>query len=57
LHRFLPCPAAADSIRIGLVSEITGPKCRGRQLYPNGAKLAVDALNQKGGILGKRSNW
>src|SRR5258706_8852945 len=46
--------AAADTIRIGLISEITGPNAEAGSYTLNGAKLAVDAINKKGGILGKQ---
>jgi len=46
--------AAADPIRIGLVSEITGPNAEAGSYTINGAKLAVEQINKKGGILGKQ---
>ena len=46
--------AAADSIRIGLISEITGANAEAGGYTINGARLAVDAINKKGGILGKQ---
>src|SRR5258708_20512258 len=46
--------AAADSVRIGLISEITGPNAEAGSYTVNGARLAVDAVNKKGGILGKQ---
>ena len=51
---FFGVSAAADTIRIGLISEITGPNAEAGSYTLNGAKLAVDAINKKGGILGKQ---
>jgi branched-chain amino acid transport system substrate-binding protein len=45
---------AADPIRIGLVSEITGPNAEAGSYTINGAKLAVEEINKKGGILGQQ---
>ena len=46
--------AAADTIRIGLISEITGPNAEAGSYTINGAKLAAEAINKKGGVLGKQ---
>lgn len=46
--------AAADTLRIGLISEITGPNAEAGSYTLNGARLAVEAINKKGGILGKQ---
>ncbi len=46
--------AAADTIRIGLISEITGPNAEAGSYTINGAKLAVEQINKKDGILGKQ---
>jgi branched-chain amino acid transport system substrate-binding protein len=43
---------AADPIRIGLVSEITGPNAEAGANTVNGAKLAVEEVNKAGGVLG-----
>ena len=45
---------AADTIPIGLISEITGPNAEAGSYTINGAKLAVEEINKKGGILGKQ---
>jgi branched-chain amino acid transport system substrate-binding protein len=45
---------AADTIQIGLISEITGPNAEAGSYTINGAKLAVEVINNKGGILGKQ---
>jgi branched-chain amino acid transport system substrate-binding protein len=44
--------SAADPIRIGLVSEITGPNAEAGANTVNGAKLAVEEVNKAGGVLG-----
>ncbi len=46
--------AAADTIKIGLVSEITGPNAEAGSYTVNGAKLALDEINKAGGVLGKQ---
>ena len=43
---------AADPVRIGLVSEITGPNAEAGANTVNGAKLALEEVNKAGGILG-----
>ncbi len=45
---------AADTIPIGLVSEITGANAEAGAYTINGAKLAVEQINKKGGTLGKQ---
>lgn len=45
---------AADTVKIGLIAEITGPNAEAGNYTLNGAKLAVDFINKKGGILGKQ---
>ncbi|NMM06932.1 ABC transporter substrate-binding protein [Polaromonas sp.] len=44
---------AADPIRIGLVSEITGPNAEAGANTVNGAKLALEEVNKGGGVLGR----
>ena len=44
---------AADPIRIGLVSEITGPNAEAGANTVNGAKLALEEVNKAGGVLGR----
>ncbi|HEX7952522.1 MAG TPA: ABC transporter substrate-binding protein, partial [Burkholderiales bacterium] len=46
--------AGADTVRIGLVSEITGANAEAGSYTINGARLAVEQINKKGGILGKQ---
>ncbi|HZP92193.1 MAG TPA: ABC transporter substrate-binding protein [Burkholderiales bacterium] len=48
------CGAFADTIKIGLVSEITGPNAEAGSYTINGARLAAEQINKKGGILGKQ---
>jgi branched-chain amino acid transport system substrate-binding protein len=45
---------AADTVKIGLIAEITGPNAEAGTYTINGAKLAVEDINRKGGILGKQ---
>lgn len=44
----------SDTIRIGVVSEVTGNNATYGNSINNGIKLAVDQLNEKGGLLGKK---
>ncbi len=46
--------AAADTLKIGVVNEITGPQAEGGLFTVNGLKLAVDEINKAGGVLGKQ---
>lgn len=54
---WLSCVAAAfgaDPIRIGVVNEITGPQAEGGRFTINGIQLALDEINQGGGLLGRK---
>jgi len=44
---------AADPIKIGMISESTGPNAEAGVYQINGAKLAVEEINQAGGVLGR----
>ncbi len=44
---------AADVIKIGLVSEITGVNAEAGSYAVNGTRLAIDMINKNGGVLGK----
>lgn len=46
--------AAQDTVRIGVVNEITGPSAEQGLFNVNGVKLAVDEVNANGGLLGKK---
>ncbi len=45
---------AAETIKIGLVNETTGPNAEAGQFTVNGAQLAQEEINKAGGILGKQ---
>jgi branched-chain amino acid transport system substrate-binding protein len=45
---------AADTIKIGLVNETTGPNAEAGSYTVNGTRLAVDEINAKGGIMGRQ---
>ncbi len=45
---------AAESIRIGIIQPLTGSVALDGQAAVNGARLAVEQINAKGGTLGKR---
>jgi branched-chain amino acid transport system substrate-binding protein len=44
---------AAEAIRIGVVNEITGPQAEGGRFTVNGIRLALEEINQAGGVLGR----
>jgi branched-chain amino acid transport system substrate-binding protein len=45
---------AADSIKIGMITESTGPNSEAGLYQLNGAKLALDEVNKAGGVLGRQ---
>jgi branched-chain amino acid transport system substrate-binding protein len=45
---------AADPIKIGMITESTGPNSEAGLYQINGAKLALEAINQAGGVLGRQ---
>ncbi|MFQ5913837.1 MAG: ABC transporter substrate-binding protein [Nitrospinota bacterium] len=45
---------AQDTIKIGLVQPLTGPVSFGGNTLLNGARLAVEEINAKGGVIGKK---
>lgn len=44
----------ADTLKIGFVSEITGPQAEAGQFTLNGVKMALEEINKAGGVLGKQ---
>jgi len=51
---FVAAAPGADPIRIGVVNEITGPQAEGGRFTVNGIQLALDEINQAGGLLGRK---
>src|SRR5437588_9211083 len=45
---------AQDSIKIGVNEPLTGPFAASGTYVTNGARIAADEINAKGGILGKK---
>ncbi len=45
---------AAETIKIGVVSPLTGPAAESGGFQRNGIKLAMDAINARGGVLGRQ---
>jgi len=45
---------AADTVKIGVTAPLTGPSAETGSYQIQGAKLAVEEINQAGGILGKK---
>ena len=45
---------AAETIKIGLVNETTGPNAEAGQFTVNGAQLAQEEINKAGGIMGRQ---
>src|SRR5512132_185666 len=46
--------AAQDSIKVGVIQPLTGAFAASGTYVVNGAKIAADEINAKGGILGKK---
>ena len=44
---------AQETIKIGQIAPATGPNAQNGRFMTNGAKLAVEAMNSAGGVLGK----
>ena len=49
--------AAADAVRIGALFPFTGPLALLGQESFNGATIAADMVNEKGGVWGKKIEW
>ncbi len=50
-----PAPLLAeDTLKIGMVQPLTGPAAESGKYQTQGAKLAVEAVNKAGGVLGKQ---
>jgi branched-chain amino acid transport system substrate-binding protein len=47
------CKQKKDTVRIGFFGPLTGPTAQAGQALRNGARIAVEQINQKGGLLGK----
>eukprot|EP01037_Dinobryon_pediforme_P005737 gene5737-5800_t len=48
---------ADETIKIGGIVPITGPAAEAGRFMQNGAKMAIEAINEKGGVLGKKIEW
>ena len=48
---------AEDTIKIGGIAPITGPAAEAGKFMQYGANMALDAINAKGGVLGKKMEW
>lgn len=48
------CPIAADTIKIGVNQPLTGPAAASGTYVTDGARIAADQINAKGGILGQK---
>src|SRR5204862_6260095 len=46
--------AAQDSIKVGVIQPLTGAFAASGNYVANGAKIAADEINSKGGVLGKK---
>jgi branched-chain amino acid transport system substrate-binding protein len=47
-------PAAAQDIKIGLVTALSGQSARAGEAITRGLTIAIDELNAKGGVLGRK---
>ncbi len=48
---------ADETIKIGGIVPITGPAAEAGRFMQNGASMAIEAINAKGGVLGKKLEW
>src|SRR5262245_9494308 len=46
--------ASADTLKIGMVQPVTGAAAESGKYQVQGAKLAAEAINRTGGVLGKQ---
>ena len=46
--------SAQDTIKIGVTMPLTGPVAASGNYVTNGARIAADVINRKGGVLGKK---
>ena len=47
-------PVYAQDIKIGLVAALTGPSAQSGESITRGLTVAIDEINAKGGVLGKK---
>jgi branched-chain amino acid transport system substrate-binding protein len=45
---------AADPIKIGLVAALSGPSAQSGEAITRGLTVAIDEINAKGGVLGRK---
>ncbi len=57
LTAFSGAVCAADTVKVGIVDTYTGPATAFTQDVLDGFKLAVDKINAKGGVLGKKIEY
>ena len=50
---FAPGAQAADPIKIGLVTALSGQSARAGEAITRGATIAIEEINAKGGVLGR----
>jgi branched-chain amino acid transport system substrate-binding protein len=48
---------ADDTLKIGGIVPVTGPAAEAGRFMQNGAAMAIEAINAKGGVLGKKVEW
>src|SRR4051812_4511206 len=48
---------SGDTIKVGTLLSVTGPAANLGDKMRKGAELAVEEINQRGGIAGKRVEW
>src|SRR5262249_38119931 len=54
LAHVMTTAAAQDSIKVGVIQPLTGAFAASGNYVANGAKIAADEINAKGGVLGKK---
>ena len=50
----LTAQVQAQDIKIGLVAALTGPSAQSGEAITRGLSIAIDEINAKGGILGRK---
>ena len=51
---FQPCRQAQDTIKLGLVAAMSGQSAKSGEAIVRGLSIAIDEINAKGGVLGKK---
>lgn len=53
----IPAMAQEDPIKLGLVAALSGQSAKSGEAITRGIELALDEINEAGGVLGRRWSW